>query len=132
MDTFFTQVRLVELHQNVLHPTARQIFNFIRKARPEEPDNLETLKQFTAHFDRFQRFWPVTIGFRIWITHEKDSLNKKILMDVVYLDQHPGLQFFDFEKTFSTASFLSNISSATIFFTLLTALAHSVQEYHTV
>lgn len=117
----FTRAQLHKLHKQFFHPSATKLFNLMKRARPEHatPETLEILKDISRRCDPCQRIKPAPTRFRVSFGSEHVRFNERILMDVMYLGNSPVLHIVDDGTKFSAARFLPDMSTQTIWETLM-------------
>ena len=123
--TNFTHAELTKLHKQFFHPSPSKLFNVLEKSRPEnlEPKTLEALQEITKNCTTCQRIQTAPLRFRVSFGSETARFNERIMIDVMYLDGEPVLHMIDEGTHFSAAQFLPNISTQTIWTTIIQSWA---------
>lgn len=117
----FTRVQLHKLHRQFFHPSPNKLFNLRKKARPEQatPETRKALEEITSRCDPCQRMKAAPHRFRVSFGAGNVRFNERIIIDIMYLDEDPVLHIVDEGAYFSAANFLPNISTKTLWKTIL-------------
>ena len=123
--TRFSRVQLGKLHRQFFHPSPEKLFNLIKKARPEHatPETRDELDDITARCDPCQRMKTAPLRFRVSFGAQNMRFNKRVIIDIMYLDGAPVLHIIDESTHFSVAKFLPRISTNAIWHTILNSWA---------
>ena len=119
--TFFAKSQLWKLHKQFFHPSAQKLFNLLKKARPEEatPETLSVLDDLTKRCDPCQRVQNAPRRFRVSFGAENVRFNERILLDIMYINGNAILHIVDDGTHYSAARFLPDVSTKTIWKTIL-------------
>ena len=119
--TFFARSQLWKLHKQFFHPSAQKLFNLLRKARPEEatPETLSVLEDLTKRCDPCQCVQSAPWRFRVSFGAEHVRFNERILLDIMYINVRAILHIIDEGTNFSAARFLPDVSTKSIWKTIL-------------
>lgn len=111
--TFFSTSQLKKLDRHFFHPSPDKLYNLSSRACPEKttPETLKILKEVSERCDPCQRIYP-SFGT------ENARFNERVMMDVMYLGKQPILHVIDEATGLSTACFLPNMISETVWDTL--------------
>lgn len=122
---YFTRTQLEKLHQQFFHPSATRLFNLLKRARPEDatPETLDILRDISKRCDPCQRIRPAPTRFRVSFGTENARFNERIMMDIMYIDSSPVLHIVDEGTRFAVARFLPDMSTKTVWDTLLSCWA---------
>ena len=117
----FTRSQLGKLHKQFFYLSAEKIFNMLKKARSEEAttETLEILQDLSKRCDPFQRIHTAPTRFRVSFGAKNVCFNGRILLDVVTIDGKPVLHVVDEGTHFSAARFVPDVSTNTIWSTIL-------------
>eukprot|EP00180_Rhodochaete_pulchella_P004061 Plantae.Rhodophyta-Rhodochaete_pulchella.ctg74856.p1 GENE.Plantae.Rhodophyta-Rhodochaete_pulchella.ctg74856~~Plantae.Rhodophyta-Rhodochaete_pulchella.ctg74856.p1 ORF type:complete len:209 (+),score=12.17 Plantae.Rhodophyta-Rhodochaete_pulchella.ctg74856:155-781(+) len=117
----FTTSQLLKLHRQFSHASAEKLYNLRRKARPEDtpPDTLRRLKELSRRCDTCQRIANAPTRFKVSFGADNIAFNEKVLLDVMYLEGKPVLHLVDDGTHFSAARFIPDVSTKTIWSTIL-------------
>ena len=117
----FTRTQLGRLHRQFFHPSATKLFNLLKRSRPGDttPETLKTLKELSQRCDPCQRIQHAPTRFRVSLGSEEATFNERILLEIMYLDGKPVLHIVDDGTKFGAAHFLSDISTETIWNTIV-------------
>ena len=117
----FTRSQLGRLHKQFFHPSAEKLLNMLKKARPEETTLkiLSVLQDLTKRCDRFQRIQNAPTRFRVSFGAENVRFNKRIMLDIFAIHGRPVLHIVDEGTRCSAARFLPNVSTKTLWSTIL-------------
>lgn len=109
---YFSRTQLQKLHRQFFHTASVKLFNLIRRARPEHAttDTINILKDISARCYPCQRIRPGPVRFRVSFGAEHVRFNKRIIMDIIYIDSWPVLHIVDDGTRFYAAQFLRDIS----------------------
>ena len=121
IDTFFSKPQLKKLHRNFCHPSADKLFKLLKRARPDEttPETLETLKKISKCCDPCKRIQNGLTRFRVSLGRENTRFNDEVMLDIMYIDGKPILHIVDDSTHFSAARYLPNVSTKTIWATIV-------------
>ena len=119
--TFFARSQLLKLHKQFFHPSAQKLFNLLRRARPEEatPETLAILEDLSKRCDPCQRIQNAPRRFRVSFGADHVRFNERILLDVMYINGKAILHIVDEGTHLSAARFLADVSTKTIWKTIL-------------
>ena len=119
--TFFARSQLLKLHKQFFHPSAQKLFNLLCRARPEEatPETLSILEDLSKRCDPCQRIQNAPRRFRVSFGADHVRFNERILLDIMYINGSAILHIVDEGTHFSAARFLADVSTKTIWKTIL-------------
>ena len=116
-----TRSQLGKLHKQFFHPFAEKLFNLLKKARPEETTagTVSILQDLSKRRDPCQRIHTAPTRFRVSFGAENARFNERVLLDIVTIDGKPVLHNVDEGTRFSAARFVPDVSTNTIWSTIL-------------
>ena len=111
--TLFTRAELRRMHLHFFHPSARKLFNVLKRARPDEtrPETHEILKQISKACSTCQVHSSGPLRFRVTLPKSKCVFNHELALDLMWLDGSPVLHVVDTHTHFSSAIFLNGKST---------------------
>lgn len=117
----FTRAQLTKMHRQFFHPSSEKLFKLLKRAQPGDatPETLKTLDDINKRCGPCQRIQNGPVRFRVSFGAENVCFNERILMDVMYIDGKPVLHIVDDGTHFGAARFLPDVSTGTIWSTLL-------------
>ena len=117
----FTRSQLGKLHKQFFHPSAEKLFNLLKKARLEETtaEALRILQDLSKRCDPCKRIHTAPTRFRVSFGAENGRFNERVLLDIVTIDGKPVLHIVDEGTRFSAARFVPDVSTNTIWSTIL-------------
>lgn len=123
--TFFTKQELSKLHRQFCHPSSDKLLQLLKKGRPNDVDSdtKKILDEIASTCDPCQRIQDGPGRFRVSIAGRNARFNEGIILDVMYLDGKPVLHLVDNYTHFSAARFLPDMSTNTIWETIVTSWA---------
>lgn len=118
---FLARYQLLKLRRNFFHPSADKSFNLLRRARPEREiaGTLQTLEDISKRCDSCQRIQIASTRFGVAFGAKHVRFIESILLDFMYIDGKPVIHIFNEGKRFKAARLLPNVSTETIWRTLL-------------
>ena len=118
---FYSTEQLRKLHRQFAHPSTDKLYKLLRRARPEDtsPETFATLQELARRCDTCQRIQSGPVRFRVSFGAENVKFNERIYMDIMYIDGKPVLHIVDEGTHFSAAAFLPDVSTKTIWTTIL-------------
>ena len=111
--TLFTRAELRRMHLHFFHPSARKLFNILKRARLVEttPETHKILKQISKACNTCQVHSPGPLRFRVTLPKSKCFFNHELALDLMWLDGRPVLHVVDTHTHFSSALFLNGKST---------------------
>lgn len=118
---YFTRSQLLKLNSNFCHPSSQKLFNLLRRARPEEatPETLKVLEDLSKRCDPCQRIQNAPTRFRVSFGAQDSRFNERLFIDIMYIGNDPVLHVVNEGTRFGAARFLRDVSTKTIWTTLL-------------
>lgn len=122
---FYSRQQLERLHRHFVHPSARKLYELLKKAHIEDlpAETLDTLKDISEKCETCSLYKSRQSTFQIRDMDEV-KFNHRIVMDIMYLPDkteksRPVLHIVDAGTRFSAAAFLPKIDTTTIWHTFL-------------
>jgi hypothetical protein len=107
-DALYSELELQKLHRHLYHPSARNLFEVLRRADPRKLDceTLRVLESINKACHMCQKYSCAPIRFQIR-TSDDVVFNRELRLDLMLLDQRdPVLHVFDAGTTYQAAMFL--------------------------
>ena len=122
---YFTRIQLMKLHKKFAHPSAQKLCNLLKSSRPEDatPETLRILEGLAKRCDPCQRIQNAPNRFCVSFGVENVRFNERLLIDIMYLEGKAVLHIVDEGTRFSAARFVSDVSTMTIWKTVITCWA---------
>ena len=117
----FSRAQLLNLHKLFFHPSVQKLLKLRCRARPEvaPPGTLEMLQDPAKRCDPCLRIHNAPTHFRVCIGAENVRFNERVLLDSMYINGKPVLHIVDEGPHFSSAKSLPDVSTKTLWTTLL-------------
>ncbi len=121
LSVYFSRADLTHMHRNFAHPSAEKLYKLLLLARPEDTtaETLKMLQDIARSCDPCQRIQNAPSRFRVSFGADNLCFNERIFLDVMYLDGLPVLHVIDEATHFSSARFLTNVSTKCIWQTFV-------------
>lgn len=114
-------VQLSRMHPRFFHAGASELFNLIKRPRPEwvTSETLATLKDISKRCNLCQRIQRAPSRFCMTLGVENLRYNKSIIIYIIYINGDPILHIVDETTCFRDAILLPSVSIESILPTLL-------------
>lgn len=108
----FTMPELRHLHYHFFHPTAKKLYNLIKRAHPEQltPSTRKMLEDISRNCATCTTFSSKPLRFRVSMPADDLVFNQEISLDLFWLDGKAVLHIVDLGTGFSNAVFLNGHS----------------------
>ena len=109
------------MHRQFAHPSAGNLYSILKQAGLETVDGstLKQLEAISAKYEPCQRIKNAPLGFRVSMGHEGVRFNARAYIDIMYLDGRAVLHIVDEAIRFSTARFLTKVSTENVWEAIL-------------
>jgi len=106
----YTFPELQRIHKNFYHAKAERLYALMRRAKDEHatPKTLRQLENVTEACDLCQRLAQEPSRFRVAMPDEDICFNKRVMIDIMTLEQTSVLHGVDRDTLFSAATFFHN------------------------
>lgn len=104
----FTRSELKKLHLHFFHPSARKLFNLLKRTDPTKAtgDTMTMLEEISKACSTCAVYSPGPRRFRVSLPKGDCVFNHTLAMDLLWLDGDPALNVVDVDTHFSSAIFL--------------------------
>lgn len=107
---FLNETELRRLHRRFGHPSAERLYNLLSKSGHNDVPR-EYINQINKFCDHCQKHRGPPQRFKFKLQDDSAQFNHSIIVDVMYIDNHPVLHVVDEATNFQAARWLQNISS---------------------
>ena len=106
---FYTIQQLEKLHRLFAHPSADKLYKLLKRAGREHvtTETLKTLKKLQQRFKTCQRVANAPSHFKVSLGNEDTRFNRRVFIDIVYIDGREVLHVVDEATHMSAVGFIS-------------------------
>lgn len=112
----YTESQIRRLHRHLHHPSARKLFDLLRRADPENlpPDTRAMIDTIARKCQTCQRHSSAPLSFRVRFPDDV-SFNREIRLDLMFVGgRRPVLHVIDRGTNFQSATFLEGEDAASV------------------
>jgi transposase InsO family protein len=121
LHTFYTPAEIRNLHRHYLHPSAKRLYDILKRADPNLSSATKDLvKDVTEACSSCAEFSRKPISFSVR-TPDDIIFNQELLLDLMYIGHRPILHIIDRGTRFSAARFLPRADAQTVWTTFVRA-----------
>ena len=117
----FNKAELRKLHLHFFHPTPTQLYQLIRRTRPNEVDvdRQRLLADISSECEQCQEWHSGPLRFRVKLPNDSITFNSDVAMDLVWLEGKPVLHIVCLQTRFQNACFLQSKASSAVWQALI-------------
>ena len=114
--TYMSVAELEKVHRQFYHQSVEKLFNLLKKSIPQEatPVTRRNLDQLTNRCDPCRRIRTASNCFRVLFGAEHVQFNKRVVMDIMYINEDAILHIVDEGTHSSAAQFLPAFSTDSV------------------
>lgn len=119
---YYSRQQLLNMHLHFMHPSTSKLMNLLERAYPDriKPDTKQFLEDISKSCHACQVFAPRPLTFSVRFP-AGIIFNKRVLLDLMYIDRRPVLHIVDVGTNFAAARFLTAEDAQTVWNTFLYA-----------
>ena len=109
-DFLFTRAELHKLHMQIYHPSVKNLFNILRRGRPEDigEDTRKMLSEIEQSCSTCVEVKRCPYRFSVSIPENDIVFNRELLIDAFFLNGKPFISMVDKDTNFISSFFLKN------------------------